>query len=66
VRPHLLDRKRQAGSGGLAESPALASLENSFVAYARYLGKTFWPMKLAVPYVNPGHWPWLELGDPYW
>jgi hypothetical protein len=32
------------------------------VAYARYLGKTFWPAKLAVPYVNPGHWSWLEVG----
>ena len=58
---YLTERGRQ-GAVGLAESPALLRLENSFVAYARYLGKTFWPMKLAVPYVNPGHWPWLELG----
>ena len=32
------------------------------MAYARYLGKTFWPVNLAVPYMNPGHWSWLEVG----
>src|SRR5208283_3190908 len=36
--------------------------ENALVAYAHYLGKTFWPVKLAVPYMNPGHWSWLEVG----
>ena len=46
----------------MTESPALLRLENALVAYARYLGKTFWPVKLAVPYVNPGHWSWLEVG----
>jgi Flp pilus assembly protein TadD len=30
---------------------------NAFVSYARYLGKTFWPSALAVPYPHPGHWP---------
>jgi tetratricopeptide (TPR) repeat protein len=47
---------------GFEASPALLRLENAFVACARYLGKTFWPDKLAVPYVNPGHWSWLEVG----
>jgi Flp pilus assembly protein TadD len=32
-------------------------IENTFVAYARYLGKTFWPAALANPYPHPGHWP---------
>ena len=37
-------------------------LENVFVSYARYLGKTFWPVELANPYPHPGHWPvWLSL-----
>ena len=43
-------------------APALLRLENALVAYARYLGKTFWPVNLAVPYMNPGHWSWLEVG----
>jgi tetratricopeptide (TPR) repeat protein len=32
-------------------------IENAFVAYARYLSKTFWPVDLALPYIHPGHWP---------
>jgi Flp pilus assembly protein TadD len=31
-------------------------IENIFVSYARYLGKTFWPVNLAVLYPHPGHW----------
>jgi Flp pilus assembly protein TadD len=31
-------------------------IENAFVSYARYLGKTLWPDPLAVPYPFPGHW----------
>jgi protein O-mannosyl-transferase len=61
VLTYLTERGRQ-GAVGLAASPALLRLENSLVAYACYLGKTFWPVKLAVPYVNPGHWSWLEVG----
>jgi tetratricopeptide (TPR) repeat protein len=30
--------------------------ENTFVAYARYLVKTFWPSSLANPYPYPDHW----------
>src|SRR5208283_3151895 len=37
-------------------------LENACVAYARYLGKIFWPVNLAVPYTKPDHWPGLEAG----
>ena len=38
-------------------------INNVFVSYARYLGKTVWPMTLAIPYPLPGHWPfWPVLG----
>ena len=36
-------------------------IENAFVSYARYLGKTFWPEKLSVLYPHPLHWPWLQV-----
>jgi tetratricopeptide (TPR) repeat protein len=51
--------------GGAVMSVSSLSLglriENAFVSYARYLGKLFWPMDLAVPYPHPGHWPWLRV-----
>jgi Flp pilus assembly protein TadD len=34
----------------------LQRLDNAFVSYARYLGKTFWPVNLAVLYPLPAHW----------
>jgi Flp pilus assembly protein TadD len=37
--------------------PLSVRLENALVSYARYLGKTFWPEPLAVPYPHPGAWP---------
>ena len=61
ILTYLTERGRQ-GAVSFVVSPALLRLENAFVAFARYLGKTFWPVKLAVPYVNPGHWSWLEMG----
>ena len=36
-------------------------IENAFVSYARYLGKTFWPADLAVYYPHPGHWPTIQV-----
>ncbi len=47
---------------GFVASSALVRLENVFVAYARYLGKIFWPVRLAMPYTQPDHWSWLEVG----
>ena len=41
----------------LAKFSLWERIENAFVAYARYLGKTFWPAALTSPY-PPGHWPW--------
>ncbi len=35
--------------------------ENAIVAYARYLGKTFWPVDLANPYPHPGDWPVMPV-----
>ena len=40
-----------------AHFPLAGRIENVFVSYARYLGKTFWPVNLAVFYPHPGHWP---------
>jgi hypothetical protein len=34
-------------------------IENAFVSYLRYLGKTCWPVNLTVLYPHPGHWPLL-------
>ena len=39
-----------------------ARIGNAFVAYARYLGLTFWPTGLAIPYLHPGHWPLGAVG----
>jgi tetratricopeptide (TPR) repeat protein len=36
-------------------------LGNAFISYARYLGKTFWPVNLAVPYPYPERWPALAV-----
>jgi tetratricopeptide (TPR) repeat protein len=47
--------------GGAVQSLSSYSLSeriaNALVSYERYLGKTFWPVDLAVPYPHPGHWP---------
>jgi len=40
----------------LARISMAGRLENTFVAYARYLGKTVWPVVLGNPYPHPGHW----------
>ena len=49
--------QRHAGAiGGLVKVSLAGRIENAFVSYARYLGKTFWPVALANPYPHPGHW----------
>jgi Flp pilus assembly protein TadD len=40
----------------LVRIPMTGRIENAFVSYARYLGKTFWPVALGNPYPHPGHW----------
>ncbi len=38
-----------------------ARFANTFVSYARYLGKTIWPVDLALPYPHPGTWPLIQV-----
>ena len=45
----------------LVKIPAGVRFENALISYARYLGKTFWPVSLASPYPLPGHWPVLPV-----
>ena len=51
--------------GGAVQSLSQLSLrhriENTPVAYARYLGKTLWPAGLATPYPRPDHWPLVQV-----
>jgi Flp pilus assembly protein TadD len=52
----------QQNSGAVAalvKIPMTGRLENTFVSFARYLGNTFWPFSLAIPYPHPGLWPVL-------
>jgi tetratricopeptide (TPR) repeat protein len=50
--------QQQVGAmSSLARIPWSVRVPNAFVSYARYLGKTFWPANLALPYPYPGHWP---------
>jgi len=44
----------------LNEFPLGVRIANSFVSYIGYIGKTFWPSKLAVLYLHPG------TGLPIW
>jgi len=57
----LIVQSRGGNVQTLANFPLADRIENAFVAYARYLGKTVWPENLAVYYPHPGHWPWWQL-----
>jgi Tfp pilus assembly protein PilF len=55
-------QQRSGAVGAFTVLPLAKRIDNVFVSYARYLGKTIWPMTLAIPYPHPGHWPfWLVL-----
>jgi len=41
----------------MEQLPSSMRVVNAVVAYAAYLGKTFWPVNLAIPYLHPGYWP---------
>jgi len=45
----------------LASRPVGMRMANALVAYARYLGKTFWPVDLANPYLLTRHLPWGQV-----
>jgi tetratricopeptide (TPR) repeat protein len=54
----------QKQSGALADVQNLslgARGGNAPISYCRYVGKLFWPAKLAVFYPHPGHWPLAEV-----
>lgn len=44
----------------LTNFPLDDRIENAFVSYARYLGKTFWPENLTIYYPYP-HWPLVSV-----
>lgn len=49
----------QDKGGSVSAALALSDrLANAVVSYARYLGKTLYPVDLAVLYPHPGQWPW--------
>ncbi len=41
----------------LEDIPLSERVENAFVSYVRYLGKTFWPGDLAIYHPYQAHWP---------
>ena len=49
--------KQEGAIAPLASVSMSARFANAFVSYARYLGQTFWPTDLAIPYLHPRHWP---------
>jgi tetratricopeptide (TPR) repeat protein len=56
-----LAQQRSNSVMSLVVLPLGARLENVPIAYARYLGKTFWPADLAVLYPLPSQWPVWEV-----
>jgi tetratricopeptide (TPR) repeat protein len=54
--------QRNAGTlQTLSTHPVEKRIADAFMAYAHYLGKTFWPVDLAVPYPRNSHWPLGEV-----
>jgi Tfp pilus assembly protein PilF len=47
-------RAQQYGGGINPDVPLSIRAENAVVSYARYLGKAFWPVRLAPMYPHPG------------
>lgn len=52
----LITQRNGGAVAALVKFPLPERIENAFVSYARYVGKTFWPAALATPYPHPGHW----------
>ena len=56
--------RAQSSAGAVAnwgDFPLAARIQNALVSYCRYLGKTFWPVDLAIGYPRPGCWPWAAV-----
>ncbi len=47
-------KAQRAGGGFNPDYTLLVRMENAIVCYVRYIGKTFWPSKLAAFYPHPG------------
>jgi tetratricopeptide (TPR) repeat protein len=57
--------KAQKAAGAvqsLADNSLLYRLENTPIAYARYMGKSLWPSKLVALYLHPGLYPAWQVG----
>ena len=52
----LLAQKEGGALQSLTALPLSTRVANATTAYAAYLGKTFWPADLAIPYPLRGHW----------
>src|SRR5207248_5109549 len=52
----------QKSAGAIITGQPLASrIGNALLSYSRYLGKIFWPSKLAVFYPPVPHWPVMTV-----
>ncbi len=49
----IMTMKAQGSAGALRYYPLSIRLENAIVSYVRYIGKAFWPSRLAVFYPHP-------------
>lgn len=54
-------QKQSGAMAMLNDLPLSTRVGNALISYCRYLGKLFWPTKLAVFYPQPGHWPLAEV-----
>lgn len=57
----LLLQKHIESVRSLADFPVASRMGNAVMSYVQYLGKTFWPVNLAVFYPPPGHRPWAVV-----
>jgi len=57
----VLAHEALGGLESVSRLPWDTRVENALVSYVRYLGKTFWPSRLAVFYPYPTAWPMWEV-----
>ncbi len=58
----IIAQRSGSSLGGISAVPLSLRLENAVVCCAEYIGKMFWPAKLAVFYPFPEHsLPWLQV-----
>ncbi len=49
-------QQKSGAVASLVKISLAGRIENAFISYGRYLGKTFWPVNLAVLYPHPLQW----------